>query len=331
VTKKDHAGFSRRDVLGMAAAVPLALKAAVPLFQTVTQPRTRIAPFDRRALEASTFAIDADNPAGKDVELIRGWNGSICRSRLVSRAREMVKIRRVTMFTLPLGLPGATALYGEGFQMLSQTGGTLSSPADYSQYTDEKHYRIPAEGRAFYGMMTLTPPGHDAFVLAFTSCARFAGSFELDGSSLRVVQDLEGMEIRPGETLPLEEFMFASGPDRSKLLADVASRLAEHHPVPGLSSSRDAATRRATRPPTGWCSWYCFGAQVTDKQVLDNLDVIARTIPALKYVQIDDGYQPAMGDWLETGAAFGGNVRNVLAEIRTRGFEPAIWVAPFIA
>ncbi len=38
-----------------------------------------------------------------------------------------------------------------------------------------------------------------------------------------------------------------------------------------------------------------------------------------------------MGDWLETGAAFGGDVRKVLDSIRQRGFRPAIWVAPFIA
>jgi alpha-galactosidase len=48
-------------------------------------------------------------------------------------------------------------------------------------------------------------------------------------------------------------------------------------------------------------------------------------------VQIDDGYQPNMGDWLDTGKAFGGDVAGVLASIRKRGFEPAIWVAPFIA
>jgi len=65
--------------------------------------------------------------------------------------------------------------------------------------------------------------------------------------------------------------------------------------------------------------------------VLDNLEVIARSYPGLKYVQIDDGYQSAMGDWLVTGAAFGGNVRTVLDQIRRRGFEPAIWVAPFVA
>src|SRR5258708_12445778 len=84
-------------------------------------------------------------------------------------------------------------------------------------------------------------------------------------------------------------------------------------------------------PPAGWCSWYCFGPKVTATQVLDNLDVISTKIPGLTYVQIDDGYQPAMGDWLETGTAFGGDVRAVLDAIRKKGFQPAIWVAPFVA
>lgn len=38
-----------------------------------------------------------------------------------------------------------------------------------------------------------------------------------------------------------------------------------------------------------------------------------------------------MGDWLDTGAAFGGGVATVLRQIRERGFEPAISVAPFVA
>jgi alpha-galactosidase len=70
---------------------------------------------------------------------------------------------------------------------------------------------------------------------------------------------------------------------------------------------------------------------VTAQNILDNLDAIVTKMPGLTYVQIDDGYQPAMGDWLETGSAFGGDVRKVLAAIRTRGLQPAIWVAPFVA
>jgi alpha-galactosidase len=241
---------------------------------------------------------------------------------LINHGKESVPVKEVVLFDLTLPLPPSTRIYGEGFQMLSQNGGTLGQPLDLGNYADAKHYRLPVpEGaRAFYGMMTLAGPDGRNFLWAFTSCRRFIGQFYLRGSSLQVVIDAEGREIRPGEVWELEEFVFRSGPDREQLLAELATRLVHNHPP-----------RRVASPPTGWCSWYCFGPRVTAQQVLENLDFIAKNTPGLKYIQIDDGYQPAMGDWLETGAAFGGNVQGVLKQIRKRNFEPAIWVAPFVA
>ena len=126
--------------------------------------------------------------------------------------------------------------------------------------------------------------------------------------------------MAPGESWDMEEFLYTSGSSRPALLTKLASRIAEHHPP-----------LKFKNPPAGWCSWYCFGPRVTSKNVMDNLAAIEKSAPQLKYVQIDDGYQPAMGDWLETGTAFGGDVQSVLQAIRKQGFEPAIWVAPFIA
>ena len=68
------------------------------------------------------------------VELVRDWNGSLCRPRLVHKGKDAVRIKEVVLFTLPLSLPSETALYGEGAQMLSQTGGTLGQPFNLSQY-----------------------------------------------------------------------------------------------------------------------------------------------------------------------------------------------------
>src|SRR5262249_23792333 len=153
-----------------------------------------------------------------------------------------------------------------------------------------------------YGLLTLSPSADDTRLFAFTSCARFSGRFTVTAlptterspsrASFRItaVVDTEGLPIGPGESWSLEELMIASGRDRARLLGDVADRLASHH------SPLTTAT-----PPTGWCSWYCFGPRVTAQQVLDNLDTIAKNLPALTYVQIDDGYQSAMGDWLDTG------------------------------
>jgi alpha-galactosidase len=255
------------------------------------------------------------------LKLNRQWQGTICRSSLVNNGQENVRIKEIVLFDIPHDLPPETRLYGEGFQMLSQTGGTLGKPEDLSGLTDAKHYKmpIPAEARAVYGMLTLEHQKNHS-LLAFTSCRRFNGQFFLRDSSLQVVLDLEGLELKPGETWDLEEFTFQTGKDRAVLLDGLANRLNANHPPLEFAA-----------PPTGWCSWYCFGPRVTAQQVLDNLDFIAKNAPDLKYIQIDDGYQPAIGDWLETGKAFGGDVKGVLKQIRARGFEPAIWIAPFIA
>jgi alpha-galactosidase len=252
----------------------------------------------------------------------RTWSGSICRSRLINDSRRPKKIREVVLFDVTHDLPADTRLYGEGFQMLSQTGGTLGQPVDLGNYTDLKHYKLPEPpgARSVYGLLTLTSAADVRHAIAFGSCRRFAGKFNVRRSSLEAVIDAEDLTLDAGEQWDLEEIVFLTGNDREALLAQVADRLNANHPPLRVSS-----------PPSGWCSWYCFGPNVTSKQVLDNLDVIAREIPGLEYIQIDDGYQPAMGDWLETGSAFGGKVQDVLQQIRGRGFEPAIWVAPFVA
>jgi alpha-galactosidase len=312
--------ISRREMLGMALASPLLAVVSGTAFARQGQ----AAQLNLQSLvKAQSLVVPVnDSPAIKQVKLIRQWRGSLCRSQLMNRGRETMRIKEVVLFDLPLSLPSETRLYGEGFQMLSQTGGSLGKIADLGNYTDAKHYKMPAPSGAknLYGMMTLALPNGGNHLLAFTSCRRFAGQFYLRDSSLQVVVDTEGLELKPGESWQLEEFTFRSGTDREQLLAELAERLMVNHPP-----------LHAKTPPTGWCSWYCFGPRVTARQVLDNLDFIAKNSPELRYIQIDDGYQPAMGDWLETGAAFGGNVQGVLKEIRRRSFEPAIWVAPFIA
>jgi alpha-galactosidase len=306
----------RRDVLRLAAAGPLLGMAGVG-------ERAR-AGLDLAAVKAAPGrVIPAGEPAATDaVRLTRSWDGARCRSRLTNSGRGPVRIREVVLCDLPLGLPTETRLYGEGFQMLSQTGGTLGEPADLGDYTDAKHYRMPQPEGAVHGVVTLSPPGAGHHLLAFTSARRFNGQFYLRPGNLQAVVDTEGVALAPGETWDLEEFTYASGPDREGLLAGLARCLNENHPP---------LVTAFPQPPSGWCSWYCFGPRVTAVQVLGNLEVIARSIPGLKYIQIDDGYQAAMGDWLETGDAFGGGVAGVLRQIRERGFEPAIWVAPFIA
>jgi alpha-galactosidase len=313
-------GITRREILGLLVSAPLARAAYSLSHPTGSLDRS----LDLRSLSRTQGRVVPYTQASdvSRVKLVRQWRNSLCRSRVTNDGTKPARVKEVVLFEIELPLPNETRLFGEAFQMLSQTGGTLGEPKDLGNYTDAKHYRMPAppDTRVLHGMLALTAPTGDEYLFGFTSCRRFNGQFYLRNKNLQVVVDTEGLELAPGETWELEEFTFRRGSSRDVLLADLAKSIAQNHRPLKFSA-----------PPTGWCSWYCFGPRVTAHQVLDNLDFIARNAPGLKYIQIDDGYQPAMGDWLETGAAFGGNVQGVLKEIRQRGFEPAIWVAPFIA
>jgi alpha-galactosidase len=298
----------RRELFRLAVGAPL-LALSTP---------ARAAPLTRARIEAAASrVVTAAGKPAPELRIERSWSGDICRSRLLNTGARAVRVREIVLFTLEHGLPPETPLYGEGMQMLTQTGGTIGRPVDLGNYTDPKHYKLlePPGGKTVYGLAHVGDS-----LLAFGSCRRFNGKFNVTVDTLEVVLEAENLELAGGQAWDLEEVIVVSGRDREPLYERVAARLNENHPP-----------LRFAAPPSGWCSWYCFGPNVTAKQVLDNLDVIARDIPGLKYIQIDDGYQPAMGDWLDTGAAFGGKVQDVLSAIRTRGFEPAIWVAPFIA
>src|SRR5260221_11668273 len=178
----------------------------------------------------------------------------------------------------------------------------------------------PGDAPVLYNLRALTPPHAAECVVAFASSRRFAGRFELRRDSLRVVLDTEGRALGPGEEWEMEELVFLSGRHREALLASLGDRIAVNHPP-----------LRTPAPPSGWCSWYCFGPKVTADDVLGNLDVIAREAPGLRYIQVDDGYQPAMGAWLETGKAFGGNVQGVLPDHLRRGGGQAPWGPAFVS
>jgi len=297
---------------------------AAPLYRAWSHlPSAGQRPVRESLRQSKGFVVGATGADVSRVELTRDWSGAVWRSRIRNAGSTPVAVAEVVLADATLDLPASAPIYGESFQMLSQSGGTLGAPRDLGSYTDAKHYKIPIpEGTStFFGATTFSPPGEPVTAVGFTSTRRFAGLFRLrPPSGLQIVVDTEGLLLAPGETWPLEDLFVTASPSRDIALSHVGAQLAATHPRLAWPA-----------PPAGWCSWYCFGPRVTAQNVLDNLDAIQQKIPGLAYIQIDDGYQPAMGDWLETGTAFGGDVRKVLDAIKARGFQPAIWVAPFVA
>jgi hypothetical protein len=50
----------------------------------------------------------------------------------------------------------------------------------------------------------------------------------------------------------------------------------------------------------------------------------------VRVFQIDDGFTPEMGDWLEVKPQFPRGVQPLLADIGSAGFVPGLWIAPFM-
>lgn len=278
--------------------------------------------WERLLKGAESKAFDPDGAPLPGVRIERDWRQGECTLRLRNEGVAAVKVGEARVFAFAHGLPGETPIYTEGYQMLSQTAGTIARPEPIGGYTDAKHYRLPSPEGAFtgYNLLHFHAPEAGNPLMAFTSCRRFCGQFHTRPKRLEIVLDLDGLAVASGETMDLESFRVFEGDTSKQAYAALAEALRTKHP-PILGSE----------PPQGWCSWYCFGPNVTAAQVMSNLEFIAKEIPSLRYIQIDDGYQAAMGDWLETGKAFGGDIRTVLRQIAERGFKPAIWVAPFIA
>jgi len=89
----------------------------------------------------------------------------------------------------------------------------------------------------------------------------------------------------------------------------------------GVTSIRSA--------PTLWCSWYYYWTKVAETDVLENLDAMDELELPIDVVQLDDGYQTEIGDWLTLSGRFA-SLEGLADRIRTSGRSAGIWVAPFI-
>jgi len=81
-------------------------------------------------------------------------------------------------------------------------------------------------------------------------------------------------------------------------------------------------------PPRVWCTWYQYFLDVTEQDVVENLEAIDRLDLPVDVVQVDDGWQAAVGDWLELSPRFS-SMRDVATRIHASGLRAGLWVAPF--
>lgn len=162
--------------------------------------------------------------------------------------------------------------------------------------------------------------------------AGFLGGWEHDGTfRVRCGRDdrdvievwveafLGGAVLEPDERRELHPVWLGAGEaDPSPLLEAWAAALGS------------AGAARTTGPyQVGWCSWYHYFHAVTEADLRSNL-ARAGDWP-FDVFQLDDGFQPAIGDWLATNERFPTELDGLAAAVAAAGRTPGIWLAPFLA
>lgn len=181
----------------------------------------------------------------------------------------------------------------------------------------------------------LTDASGRSLLVGFETAHRFVTQVRIDRAraALEAVCWTDGIPIDPGETLQSERLVVDE--------RDGALEQLERYALGTARAMRARAPGRAVTEwrsyywrsvPTGWCSWYYYFTNVTEADVLANLAALQRLRDVLpvECVQIDDGYQSEIGDWLRVNEKFPHGMAWLAREIYHAGFRPGIWLAPFL-
>jgi alpha-galactosidase len=165
---------------------------------------------------------------------------------------------------------------------------------------------------------------HERFLTGFVGAAnQFATVTVLSPDRVTARALLDSISLSPGKTIEIEPLAYRrSDQAAARMAADWAELLGKR-----MNAHIRAPYQR------GWCSWYQYFDQITEEALRSNLrklQEVRREFP-IDVVQIDDGFQAALGDWDRTNDKFPSGLRAIAEEIRSAGFIPGLWTAPFLA
>ena len=208
--------------------------------------------------------------------------------------------------------PLAAHVYEHGWQSWSPTGvygvgETSARPAEPWQHLMRFRPGVPLPSSGFQGEgLLVVDPG--------------------TGGSSRLYAAVDPTVDVPSVRARLESGRVVVSADRPAQVAVVqASGVGPALETYGDGQQAHLPLRRA---PRVWCTWYQYFLDVTEADVVENLDAIEHLDLPVDVVQVDDGWQAAVGDWHELSPRFS-SMRDLATRIRDGGRRAGLWVAPF--
>jgi alpha-galactosidase len=274
---------------------------------------------DAGSVQLGPLSVDVDQHGGSVA-----WS-------VANRGDASVRVRSVGLVH-GVEPSGRLRMLRHGYQSWSRTAvATLGVDHDPSTVTGSiemvrgMHHadqRRAADGELRSEWVTVLADESTDLVLAgFDAGATHDGTWRLretdGGVELTAEAFLGDAVLEPGTRRDLHPHEVRHGDDAPELLDQWAMRV-----------GRAASARVAEPYQVGWCSWYHYFHNVTEAHLRANL-ALADDWP-FDVFQLDDGYQAAIGDWLETNEKFPSNLGAIASRVEAAGRRPGIWIAPFI-
>ena len=139
-------------------------------------------------------------------------------------------------------------------------------------------------------------------------------TYDAPKNLLTVQRDCAGIEC--GGEYPVFELFFAEGGEDEVFDAWFAAM--------GIKPRTD-------KKLAGYSSWYNRYQKIDEKSIKDDLAGCCTVLREGDLFQIDDGWEPAVGDWLETDKKkFPAGLKPFADEIHEKGLLAGLWLAPFV-
>jgi len=256
---------------------------------------------------------------------------------VANRGDRPVAVRSVALVFAVDGVRAPLRLLRHGYQSWSPTDlavlGVDRDPSTRARlpfvqgvyHADPRTVTRNGELRSEWFTLVVDAGGEPAFA-GFGAGTGHDGTFRLRPAAgggppeLAAEAYLGGAHLAPGERRPLHELRVV--PAGTAPPADLLAAWAGE-------AGAAAGARTAAPYAVGWCSWYQYFDRVTGADIAANL-ARAGEWP-FDVFQIDDGYQAAIGDWLDTNDRFPAGLAAHADAIAAAGLRPGLWLAPFLA